>query len=385
MMMFSLVIGMVSSSSTNRKIDIIAHRGAPNLRPEHTYESYLVALQQGADYIELDLMVTKDNVLVSTHSFELSEVTNVANLTKFSDRKKIVSVDGKQYNGWFINDFTFAELQELRVNERFSIRNQAFNGLFTMPSLEQVLQYLNALSLPNKVKLYVETKHPNYFENTLGLNMIETLVDTLNKYAYLETTMFQSFESTSLKKLKSVLEKNNLKSLGLVMLIEPNRVQNDTGVYYEEYLEAKGLDEIAKVATGIGPFWGMVNKKWVEECHKRNLIVHPYTFRSEGYFLQRTKTFNSFEEFITQFIEYGVDGFFTEDIELTKKIIADYYKGKTSYIQHFILVILVALVATIGGATLMWGLLHNCKSSRHQPLVEEKVASISTEDMKTVR
>ncbi|KAL9645452.1 hypothetical protein ABK040_002649 [Willaertia magna] len=318
-----VLLTIISSECLGKKIEIIAHRGAPNLAPEHTFRSYGIAIENGADYVELDIMPTKDNILVVTHSFELSEITNVADLPQFADRKKTIVVENLgKHTGWFVQDFTFNEIQILRVHERYPFRNQLFNGLYTMPSLEQTIQFVQGISQYTKqsYKLYIETKHPTFFEKVVGLDVHQTFVNILKKHNYVSLTMFQSFESSSLKTIKELLDKDSLKGIGYVQLITPNRIQNDTGLPFSEYLTNEGLDKLMTYATGVGPNAVMVTKQWVEECHKRNIVVHPWTLRSDPYFLNGT----TFDEVLFQFLDYGIDGIFTEDIIATKAGIALY-------------------------------------------------------------
>ena len=277
------------------------------------------------------------------------EVTNVASIAKFSDRKKTKNVENKSMTGWFIEDFLVSELQELRIKERFPmVRTTQFDGLYYIPTLEEAIQYVIGLTSNSttKIRLYIETKHPTYFANA-NLEMNQNLVNTLKKYNYVEYTMFQSFESTSLIAIKQILDTANIHPLGYVMLLDPNRTQYDTGKPYEEYLTEEGIEKASKFATGFGPSWLLVTKEWVDMVHKKNMIIHPFTFRPEQYFLDKTNKYSTFKAFITAFIELGVDGFFTEDIIQTREIVRDY---EASNIRDIILVLTASAVVTVTGA-----------------------------------
>ena len=156
---------------------VIAHRGASGYRPEHTLAAYQLAIDMGADYIEPDLVSTKDGVLVARHENDISGTTNVASHPEFASRKTTRVIDGVAITGWFTEDFTLAELKTLRAIERLpSLRptNTAFDGLYQVPTLQEVIDLAQA----NGVGIYPETKHPTYFDS-IGLSPEEPLVRTL--------------------------------------------------------------------------------------------------------------------------------------------------------------------------------------------------------------
>ncbi|EFC47250.1 predicted protein [Naegleria gruberi] len=309
-------------------LELIGHRGAPNLRPEHSYESYLLAYQQGADYIEFDVMPSKDGVLMVSHSNELSEITNVAHVSKFASKKTTKVVDFKTYKGWFMEDFTLSELYELRLRQRYpKPRGTKFDNLFQMLTLEEAMDYILALTPVNgtTIKLYIETKHPTYFKQVLNVDVNQMLVDVLTKYNYLEHTMFESFEISSMAAMKNILSQRNIAPLGFVLLLFSNETrQADNGRYYGEYLTESGIDLAKSMGiTGFGPAWSLVTKPWVDLVHQRSMIIHPYTYRPEEYFLKDTP-YMTFSEFIGSALELGVDGVFTEDITQTREIVEAY-------------------------------------------------------------
>ncbi|HEX9186621.1 MAG TPA: glycerophosphodiester phosphodiesterase family protein, partial [Vicinamibacteria bacterium] len=149
---------------------VIAHRGASGERPEHTLEAYRLAIDQGADFVEPDLVATRDGILVCRHENEISGTTDVASRTEFASRRATKSIDGQAVTGWFTEDFTLAELKRLRARERLPrLRGTAFDGRLEVPTLEEVLELVGAVNArPERrgrpVGLYPETKHPSYFE-----------------------------------------------------------------------------------------------------------------------------------------------------------------------------------------------------------------------------
>ena len=302
----------------------IAHRGASGYRPEHTLESYQLAIALGADFIEPDLVMTKDGVLVARHENELSDTTNVADHPEFRDRVTTRTIDGKARSGWFTEDFTLAELKTLRVRERLPFRDQSWNDQFTIPTFAEILTLLQQAQTERSLGVYPETKHPSYFR-AIGLPLEEPLLTTLSDVGYdcADSPVFlQSFETENLKWLRSRTE------LPLIQLIgDATERQADTGRLYSELLTAEGLRAIATYADGIGP-----DKRWiipvngdrpddlqpatdlVQRAHAAGLQVYPYTFRSEPEFLHPTYR-DPLDEYV-QFFELGVDGVFSDVVDV---------------------------------------------------------------------
>src|SRR5215510_14577075 len=181
---------------------VIGHRGASGYRPEHTLGSYELAIAMGADYIEPDLVSTKDHVLVARHENDISGTTDVADHPEFADRRKTKVVDGLSITGWFTEDFTLAELRTLRAKERLpDLRpaNAVFDKQFQIPTFQEVI----SLAKREGVGIYPETKHPTYFDR-LGLSLEEPLVAALraNGLDRKQAPVFiQSFEVSNLKEL----------------------------------------------------------------------------------------------------------------------------------------------------------------------------------------
>ena len=185
---------------------IIGHRGACGHRPEHTLESYKLAITMNADYVEPDLVSTKDHVLIARHENEIGGTTDVEK--KFPNRKTTKTIDGKEVTGWFTEDFTLKEIKTLRAKERLDFRDHSFDGQFEIPTFEEILTLVQAESkrLNKKIGVYPETKHPSYFQS-IHLSLEEPLIDLLNKFNLNDKKSFifiQSFELTNLKKLKKM-------------------------------------------------------------------------------------------------------------------------------------------------------------------------------------
>src|SRR3954462_7104232 len=186
---------------------VIGHRGAPAYRPEHTLASYRLAIQMGADYIEPDLVSTKDHQLVVRHENDITQTTDVAAHPEFAARKTTKIIDGVSHTGWFTEDFTLAELRTLRAVERLpDVRpaNTAFNGLFQIPTFQEVID----LAKRNHVGIYPETKHPTYFDS-IGLSLEEPLVATLRRNGLAKPTskvFIQSFEVSNLRRLNGSID-----------------------------------------------------------------------------------------------------------------------------------------------------------------------------------
>jgi glycerophosphoryl diester phosphodiesterase len=319
---------------------VIGHRGAPGYVPEHTLVSYFIAIQQGADYVEPDLVMTKDGVLVARHENEIGGTTDVGVRPEFASRRTTKSIDGVSVTGWFTEDFTLKELKTLRARERIALQrpaNTRFDGMFEVPTFEEVLQLVQGLNRDRRkpIGVYPETKHPTYFQN-LGLAMERPLVKMLEKYGYRgkhAPVIIQSFEVANLKQL------SRMTNVPIAQLLNSTGkpwdfvVRNDPRTYADMATPA-GLAEIARYADGVG-----VNKDLmiprvsggflgtptalVRDAHAAGLIVHGWTFRAENAFLPadfRSSTdpneVGDLEGEIRRFLELGMDGFFTDQPDI---------------------------------------------------------------------
>ena len=227
------VLMTVSSMAAPERPFVIAHRGASGYLPEHTLAGYFVAIQQGTDYVEPDLVITRDGALVVRHENEIGGTTDVATHPEFAARRTTRMVDGQSITGWFTEDFTLAELKTLRARERLpELRraNTRYDGVFQIPTFEEVLQLVAAADAqraaqaraagrepPPRIGIYPETKHPSYFARA-GLHFDDRLLDALNRHGYsrrADPICIQSFEVANLKALRKRTD------LTLVQLVEP--------------------------------------------------------------------------------------------------------------------------------------------------------------------
>ena len=275
---------------------VIGHRGASAYRPEHTLAAYRLAIDMGADFIEPDLVSTKDGVLVARHENEISTTTDVENHPEFSARRTTKEIDGVPVTGWFTEDFTLAELKTLRATERIpDLRpdNTAFDGLYGIPTLAEVIE----LAKREGVGIYPETKHPTYFDR-IGLSLEEPLVAALHASGYRRNdgrVFIQSFEVSNLKDL------SRMTRLPLVQLINASGKPYDFVVSgdprtYADLITPAGLAEVARYARGIGPNKNLIVPRdaanrlqqptdLVRRAHRARLLVHAWTFRNENAFL----------------------------------------------------------------------------------------------------
>lgn len=313
---------------------IIAHRGASGERPEHSIASYARAIEQGADYIEPDLVLTRDGVLVARHENEISETTDVADRPEFADRKATRTIDGEKKTGWFTEDFTLAELKTLRAKERLPLlrtANRAFDGQFEIPTFEEIILLAKAKEKEagRRIGIYPETKHPGYFA-AIGLPHEAPLLALLAKYGYSakdDPLFIQSFEVGNLKALRG---KTKLRLIQL--MAKDGGPADDPATSYAAMASPAGLKAVAAYADGIGVEKAMVIPRTllgnlgeptalVTHAHAAGLDVHVWTFRRENYFLplaQRSGLnpagHGDLAGEIRAYLEAGIDGFFSDNV-----------------------------------------------------------------------
>ena len=338
---------------------VIGHRGASGYLPDHTLEGYKRAIELGADFIEPDLLATKDGVLVARHEPNISATTNVKDHPEFASRKRKAMVDGFEEEGWFVSDFTLAELKTLRAIQPMADRDQSHNGQYAIPTFEEVLALAKSEGERAKrtIGVYPETKHPTYHAN-LGLKLEDRLLDILQKNGLTKKdspVIIQSFETSNLKYLRTKTQ------VRLVQLIDGNDVNADGSMdfslpwgqaydltavgdsrNYGALLTPAGLADIKKYADGIGPWKpyliptrltigadgkpvdlnkdGAIDERdrtlmaptaVLDNAHKAGLFVHPYTFRSEAKRLASDYKGDPKAEY-KRFYELGVDGVFAD-------------------------------------------------------------------------
>lgn len=316
---------MVTGPSLAAQPIVIAHRGASGERPEHTLAAYALAVEQGADFIEPDLVMTKDSVLVARHENEISGTTDIAARPEFATRRATKIIDGKKVSGWFTEDFTLAELKTLHARERLpQLRpaNRAYDGQFEIPTFEEIIRLAKAAEQRHgrPIGLYPETKYPSYLR-AQGLALEGPLIAMLERYGYREAddpVFIQSFESGNLKVLRGNTR------LRLIQLIEDSPA-------YRAMTTRQGLAEIAAYADGVGPAKSLIipvtrlgrrgqPTSFVADAHDAGLAVHPWTFRAENYFLPadmrrgiNPRAHGDLASEIRLFAELGVDGVFSDN------------------------------------------------------------------------
>ena len=337
---------------------VIGHRGATGYLPEHTLASYALAIELGADYVEPDLVATRDGVLIARHEPNLIATTNVAQLPQFADRRRDMLVDGAMENGFFASDFTLAEIKTLRAVQAVGERDHRWDGEFSIPTLDEVIALVKRKSAQKgrTVGIYPETKHPTYHQQ-LGLALEDRLLAVLDKagWNHRDAPVFiQSFETANLKYLRSktrvklvqLVDANDLNPDGSLDFTAPydrpyDWTANGRAGLFKDLLSPAGLDEVKTYADGIGPWKyfllptacqvvagactdingdGRVNEadrrrlpgtEVVANAHARGLVVHPYTFRNEQRRLAADDAGLPAREYMA-FYAHGVDGVFAD-------------------------------------------------------------------------
>lgn len=338
---------------------VIGHRGASGYLPEHTLESYALAIELGADYIEPDLVATKDGHLIARHEPNITNTTNVKDLPQFAARKRKMVVDGVEEEGWFASDFTLAEIKQLRAVQAAGERDQAFNGRFRIPTFDEVIELAKRRGHEEgrEIGVYPETKHPTYHQQ-LGLALEDRVLRVLQRHGWNHRgapVFIQSFEQANLKYLRQRT------SVRLVQLIDADDVAIDGRITYAppfdrpydwavagragtfgDLLTPAGLAEVRTYADGVGPWKpylissacvsvvlgkcadangdGLVNdadrkllspSPVMANARAAGLLVHPFTFRNEQRRLVGDFKGNPLNEYLA-FYEIGVDGLFTD-------------------------------------------------------------------------
>lgn len=317
------------STLTGKPPIIIGHRGACGWRPEHTLASYELAIAHGADYIEPDLVATKDGILIARHENEISETTDIKDHAEFGDRFTTKTIDGAHRQGWFTEDFTLAELKTLRAKERIPAQrphNLPFNGQFEIPTLTEILKLVQQKSheIGRAIGIYPETKHPSYFR-AIGLALETPLVETLKAFGYTtaESPVFiQSFEVKNLQTLRELTPLPFVQLIGKPQNQPFDFAQDGKAQTYADLITPSGLGAIAHYAQGIGPDKRLIVPSTaaghllpptdlVNQAHTAGLLVHPYTFRNEPIFLATDYAERPEPEY-EQFFDLGVDGVFSD-------------------------------------------------------------------------
>lgn len=325
----SVAVGQLAAQVSGDFV-VIAHRGASGERPEHTLASYERAIDAGADYIEPDLVVTKDLQLVARHETEISGTTDIADRPEFADRRRGKEVDGKLVNGWFAEDFTLAELRSLRAKERLpGVRpaNARFNGLWQVPTFAEIMTLVRAKEKETgrTIGVYPELKHPHFLLQAEGIDSVDLLVAALKKEGLDKAgaaVIVQSFEVEPLKRLH-----RRLPDLTLMQLVAAEGGPADQpGTEYAAMIRPAGLAEIATYAQIVGPDLRLVLTPdgapgaLVGAAHAAGLKVHAWTLRKENVFLpaalkrgQATNASGDVTGLLDLLRKADVDGVFTDD------------------------------------------------------------------------
>ncbi len=338
---------------------VIGHRGASGYLPEHTLASYQKAIDMGADFIEPDLVVTKDGELVVRHEPNITATTDVSSRPEFANRKKTRNVDGKDETGWFVTDFTLAELKTLYAKQPNPARDQSFNAMYRIATFREVLELARTQSAKTgrTIGVYPETKHPTYHVNA-GLPIEPRLLKMLAEYGYTKKdspVIIQSFEVSNLKDLRKLtdvrlvqlIDGDGLDAKGNVTLAAPfdkpyDFVGKKDPRTFADLLTVKGLAEVKTYADGIGPWKVYIQSSAqvigpdgkpkdlngdgkitdadrvlipptdvVKNAHAAGLFVHPFTFRSESVLLVSDYKNDPKAEY-KRFYELGVDAVFSD-------------------------------------------------------------------------
>jgi glycerophosphoryl diester phosphodiesterase len=356
-----LVTGAGTADSRPPPI-VIAHRGASGYVPEHTLTSYFIAIQQGADYVEPDLVSTRDGVLIARHENEIGATTDVSLRPEFASRRTRKVIDGQDIEGWFTEDFTLEELKMLRARERIAdLRpaNARFDGQLEIPTLEEILSLVRAVErqreeaarargadAPREIGVYPETKHPSYFAER-GLALEPPLLAALRRYGYERedsTAFIQSFEVANLESLRRKTP------IRLVQLIAASGAPYDLASSgdprpYRDMITPAGLAAIASYADAIGVEKTLVIPReaaaagphgapaadpyeaaglgrptsLARDAHAVGLAVHAWTFRAENHFLPEPLRSGrdpaapgDVVSEVEAYLAAGIDGFFID-------------------------------------------------------------------------
>jgi len=334
-------VAAASSSPRRRGPLVVGHRGASGYRPEHTLASYELAARLGADYIEPDLVSTRDGVLVARHEPEIGGTTDVASRPQFASRRATKVLDGIEVTGWWTEDFTLRELKTLRAIERLPLVRQEstlYDGRFQVPTFAEVLDLRTRLSreLGREIGVFPETKHPTYFQR-LGLALEAPLLAALRRYG-LNTRQapvyVQSFETTNLQQLRRAGLRTQVAQLFSAAGAPYDLVAAGDARTYADLITPAGLATIARYAQGIGPDKNLVIPRradatlgtpssLVTDAHAARLLVHPFTFRAENSFLpaghRKGTSLADWGRAIDEqkaFLATGIDGLFTDQPDI---------------------------------------------------------------------
>ena len=341
----ALACGPLRAATPARKPLVFGHRGASALRPEHTLASYAKAMADGADFIEPDLVISKDGVLIIRHENNIAETTDIARHPEFADRKTEKVIDGEKQTGWFVEDFTLAELKTLRAIERLPklrAASAAMDGQFDLVTWYEMVDFAaaQAAARGRPIGLVPEIKHSTYFQS-IGMPIEDRFLATLGQHDYLKRCplVIQSFETANLQYIRAKLGRPaNTQLMQLVSggdpAVRPADIVKAGGkLTYVGMMQPAGLADVARYADIFAPDTRSIiplgpdkklaaPSKVTADAHKAGLLVMPYTFRPENYFLAADfqdgagpaarNPKGSVAE-IRANLAAGIDGFFTDD------------------------------------------------------------------------
>jgi glycerophosphoryl diester phosphodiesterase len=339
--------GDAADDTTQMRPLVVGHRGASGYRPEHTIAAYTLAIEQGVDYIEPDLVITSDGVLVARHENEIGGTTDVASRSEFAGRRTTRVIDGEAVTGWFTEDFTLAEIKTLRARERLPrvrAANTAYDGQFEVATLDEIIALVADLNTKRRssalaagspasreIGLYIELKHSTYFE-LRGLPLEEPLIASLERAGLNSArspVIIQSFETGNLRKLR------RMSRVRLAQLLSDGGAPYDL-VHagdprtYADLAAPAGLAEIATYAHAVGAAKNLVIPRladnrlgrptgFVRDAHAAGLKVHVWTFRAENTFLpldlrkgETAAAPGSLDSELNSYLATGIDGVFSD-------------------------------------------------------------------------
>ena len=341
----SVAVPAIAAAQT--KPLVVAHRGASAYRPEHTLAAYELAIDQGADYVEPDLVSTKDGVLIARHENAIGGTTDVGLRAEFADRRTTKVIDGVTFaNDWFTEDFTLEELKTLRAVERIpQLRpgNTAYNGQFEVPTLQEVIDLVKRKEVETgrTIGIIPETKHPSYFDS-INLSLEEPLLQVLNANGYTgagDQVIIQSFEVGNLMQLAGVTDIRLVQLTGSLNQRPYDFVISGDQRTYGDLLTPTGLEFINDYAALIGPEKNAIIPRdlagfllaptsLVADAHAAGLLVTPYTFRPENFFLPADfrigndpTAYGDYEAELLAFLRTGIDGFFIDAPDLGRAVV----------------------------------------------------------------
>jgi len=341
----------VAEAPLTKTVQVFAHRGASALRPEHTLAAYAKAIDDGADFVEPDLVCTKDGVLIARHENEIGGTTDVASHPEFAARRTSKTIDGQAMEGWFTEDFSLADLKTLRARERLpQLRGNRWDGQFQIVTFDEMIDFVASESAATGriIGLIPEIKHSSYFK-ALGLQMEDKVLAALHAHVYTQTApvIIQSFETGNLRYLRDKIGRNSniglLQLLGSAQMALPDATAGNAPKTYGQMITPLGLKQVARYADAIGPDIRSIiplnarqrlgtPTSLVHDAHAVGLQVQPYTFRPENYFLAANNRSSgaaterndagALAE-LRAYLATGIDAFFADDPGLARRALSE--------------------------------------------------------------